>query len=401
MKIVLLTETFSARMGYIQTALPKLLAREGHEVHVLTLPLLPGYQYNNFGNMYGGFTAEDTPVVHDVQEVYGYTVHVLPAKRQLGYLRMIGLEEKLRALRPDIVQTLAAIGWLPMDAARLRKKIGYKLFTGNHNAMSTSRASLGLDGNLGRRLKSLFVRYLPGRLASLASERCYAVTKDCAEIAWKYYGVQKRKVKTMHLGVDTDFFFPVHSAEVQDQRRALRAELGFQQDQVVCVYSGKMSEEKNPMIVAQAIQRLNAAGRRFGGIFIGNGAQRDAVAAMPDCRVLPFMPYWELGAYYRAADIGVWPTNESTSSLDAAACGLPLIISDGVVYRDHVEGNGLVVKIGDLDDMVARLSELEDEDTRSMLGKKGAEKMRAHFSWESVARRRIADYKQALAQAGN
>lgn len=398
MKIVLLTETFSARMGYIQTALPKLLAREGHEVHVLTMPLLPGYQYNNFGNMYGGFTTEDAPIVHDVRRVNGYTVHVLPAGRRLGYLRMLGLEKKLRELKPDIVQSLAAIGWLPMDAARLRNRFKYKLFTGNHNAMSTSRVSLGLDGNWGRRVKSLCIRFLPGRLVSLATERCYAVTRDCAEIAWKYYGVEKRKVKTMHLGVDTDFFFPVNSAEAEERRRALRAELGFQNDQIVCVYSGKMSDEKNPLIVAQAIQRLNAAGRRFGGIFIGNGSQRDAVAAMPDCRVVPFMPYWELGAYYRAADIGVWPTNESTSSLDAAACGLPLIISDGVVYRDHVEGNGLVAKIGDLDDMVAKLSDLEDAQTRSNLGRRGAEKMRSDFSWESVARRRIADYQEALAK---
>ena len=82
--------------------------------------------------------------------------------------------------------------------------------------------------------------------------------------------------------------------------------------------------------------------------------------------------------------------------LDAAACGLPLIISDGVVYREHVEGNGLVYRMNDLNDLVTKLLELESPDVRVRLGAHGAEKMRSEFSWDFVARRRISHYRQAL-----
>jgi glycosyltransferase involved in cell wall biosynthesis len=84
--------------------------------------------------------------------------------------------------------------------------------------------------------------------------------------------------------------------------------------------------------------------------------------------------------------------------LDAAACGIPLIVSDGIVYRDHVEGNGLVYKMNDLDNLVDTLLSLRDSAERHRLGSFGAEKMLRDFSWESVAKRRINDYEAALSQ---
>ena len=147
---------------------------------------------------------------------------------------------------------------------------------------------------------------------------------------------------------------------------------------------------------AFSIEMLRSLGLPFRGLFIGEGVQKESIKKNTSSVVLNFMPFNQLGAYYRSADIGVWPTNESTSMLDAAACGIPLIVSDGIVYRDHVEGNGLVYKINDLDDLVNKLLSLRDLAERHRLGSIGAEKMLRDFSWESVAKRRIQDYESAL-----
>jgi glycosyltransferase involved in cell wall biosynthesis len=112
------------------------------------------------------------------------------------------------------------------------------------------------------------------------------------------------------------------------------------------------------------------------------------------------MPHADLGPQYRAADVAVWPTNESTSMLDAAACGLPLVVSDGIAYRDHVEGNGVVVRMNDLDDLVDHLRRLGDPDERRRLGSAGARKMAERFSWDRVARLRLRDYERAVAFPG-
>jgi glycosyltransferase involved in cell wall biosynthesis len=161
------------------------------------------------------------------------------------------------------------------------------------------------------------------------------------------------------------------------------------------VYSGKMTEAKNALIVAQAVERLRERGLPFRGLFIGDGVQRERIAALGSCVAVDFMPYRELGRYYRAADIGVWPTNESISMLDAAACALPLVVSDRI-YQDHVAGNGRNYRQDDLDDLARVLEELADAGQRAKLGAAGAAKMLERFNWRTIALGRLRDFERAL-----
>ena len=110
------------------------------------------------------------------------------------------------------------------------------------------------------------------------------------------------------------------------------------------------------------------------------------------------MPFRELGRYYRAADVAVWPTNESTSMLDAAACGLPLVVSDRI-YQDHVTGNGLAYRMNDLSSLLEILRRLEAPQLREQLGRNGAQKMRSAFSWDGAAEVREQDFRNAIPAA--
>src|SRR4051812_35709683 len=112
MRIALLSETFSKKMGYIQNTLPKYLARLGCEVHVLTMDLPPYYQIEDFGKVYGNFNPSSDLHPGTIESIDGYQLHVLKHSRQIGYMRMHGLRNKLRDLHPDIVQTSVAVGWL-------------------------------------------------------------------------------------------------------------------------------------------------------------------------------------------------------------------------------------------------------------------------------------------------
>lgn len=397
MRVVVLSETFAKNMGYMGSMLPKYLAKQGVDVHVVSMDLPPYYQLKDFKETYGDFKSQSENLAGTVEELNGYKLHFLSHQEIFGYMKMKGLHSKLLDIKPQIVQSIPAIGWIPLDAALAKILLGYKLFTGNHNSASTFELA-NKEYVLGdiERIKCFFSRTIHGRLVSLLTEKCYGVTKDCAEIARKYYGVQRKKVEVMHLGVDTDYFFPIDSKSLHDERMKVRRELGFDANDIVCIYTGKFTESKNAIILADSIEMLRSLGLPFRGLFIGEGVQKESIKKNTSSVVLNFMPFNQLGAYYRSADIGVWPTNESTSMLDAAACGIPLIVSDGIVYRDHVEGNGLVYKINDLDDLVNKLLSLRDLAERHRLGSIGAEKMLRDFSWESVAKRRIQDYESAL-----
>lgn len=395
MRVVFLSETYPRRMGYLVTMLPRAMARLGADVHLLALDLPPYHYLAKVKDSYQSFFAGQIPEAGTVEMVDGYTVHILPHRHTLGYARMAGLAGKIRELEPDVVYSSVAIGWLPLQAFLCRLRQRFALFTGSHTAESMfPLAGRARPWRSWEGLRCLAQRWLPGRIVSLVTQLCYVPTADCGEIAWRFFGVQRRKLRVRHLGVDLEVFRPATDAD-HAIRRDIRSRLGCGDDDVLCVYSGKLAAYKKPLLLAEAVALLREGGRPFRALFIGEGEEREALARSTWCHVLDSMPYWELGDFYRAADIAVWPFGESTSMLDAAACGIPIVVSDRI-YRDHVDGNGRTYDTGNLMNLVAVLAELENPALRAALGRTGAEKMARQFDWREIARQRLEDFRAAV-----
>ncbi len=399
MRIVMLTEHYSKKMGYIENCLPKALARFGHEVHVVTTTLQANYRLGaKYSEIYEEFLGPEVQPA-GTEQLDGFTLHRLPHSKPLGYSRPrgFGLLKKLRALRPDIVQAHAAASWVPLEAALWRPFLGYKLFTAAHVHASVMPVELK-EGKrwTWARLKSDLRRALPGRFVSLFTEKCYPISNDCAEMAIRFYGVQPNKVDVCPLGVDTELFHPVDSDETRQRREELRRSLGFAPTDIVCIYTGRFEQGKNPLCLARAIDALRAQGEPYRAVFIGTGPQQAEIAQCSGCSTHPFMAWGDLPPYYRAADIGVWPRQESLSMLDAVAAGLPIVLSDHVKARERIDGNGLTYKEDDSADMMLALLKLKDEGLRRTFGAHGCQKMRDNYSWLMIAQRRLNDYEAAL-----
>jgi glycosyltransferase involved in cell wall biosynthesis len=333
-----------------------------------------------------------------VEEYDGFTLHCLGHVRRLGQMRYVGLAEKLGELRPDVVQSFLAIGWVALDGARLKSRLGYRYYTANHTTASVfplaQRSSHFWEP---ARLLNFVSRQAPGRWISRRTERCYAATVDCADVAERFFGVEHEKVEILPLGVDTERFAPAVTAEQRSRRVAVRAELACNDDETVCIYTGQFSAAKNPELLAQAIGILRAQGMKVRGLFFGDGEQAEALRRSDGCIVRGFVPNIELPDFYRASDIGVWPTQESTSMLDATACGLPIVVNDSLKAFERIEGNGLQYKLNDRDDLARVVGRLvSDQALRSKLGVTGAQRMAAQFGWHSLARKRFDDYSSAL-----
>jgi glycosyltransferase involved in cell wall biosynthesis len=402
MRVVILTETFAKNMGYSGSMLPKYLARLGVDTHVVTMDLPPYYRTKDFQETYERFMGPTALSSGTIEELESYTLHVLPHTKLLGYMRMVGLWSKLRLIRPDIVQCQSAIGWIPLDAALAKPFLGYKLFTGNHTHASVfplANRQVSLWDK--EWLRCTIKRFIPGRFVSFFTEKCYGTTTDCADIAVRFFGVQKCKIDISFLGVCTEIFKPISGDKDSLVRSELRKRLGFSNNEIVCIYTGRFSKDKNPLGLARAVTRLRRMGEPFRGLFVGDGAQSEAILKSPGCVVHPFVPFYELGDFYRSTDIGVWPTQESTSMLDAAACGLPIVVNDTLVAFERIEGNGITYKLNDVNDLVRALRCLRDPQERRRLGSFGADKMARAFSWESLAKRRLTDYEAALGSRKN
>ena len=83
---------------------------------------------------------------------------------------------------------------------------------------------------------------------------------------------------------------------------------------------------------------------------------------------------------------------------DAAACGLPIVVSNRVQAVERFEGNGLTYEESNPAELASVLAQLEDSELRSRLGRRGAEKMQAAFSVDRMADVLLADFESALAR---
>lgn len=394
-RVVLLSDVFARNMGYLENLLPKYFGRLGIDAHVVAMDLPPYYFLPEFQCTYGHFCGREP--AGTIEEIDGYTLHILGHHKVAGYMRMLGLKDKLRALAPDIVQTTATIGWTAIEAAVYKIALGYKLFTGSHTTASVfPLANDNVSWWNPERLRCMLLRGLPGSFVSLLTEKCYGATIDCADIAVRFFGVPQSKIELCPLGVDTNLFSPLSDGNGLWARREFRSHMGFKDDDIVCVYCGRFSEDKNPLLLARAVAHLRDKGELFRGLFVGDGVQAKAIQSCEGCVVHGFVPVHELATFFRASEIGVWPMQESTSMLDAAACGLPIVVNHTVAATERFEGNGVTYNQNNLEDLIRVLRGLRDPQIRQCLGLSGAQKMAQHFSWEAVARRRVRDYYAAL-----
>ena len=182
-------------------------------------------------------------------------------------------------------------------------------------------------------------------------------------------------------------------------RELMRSTMGYATGDVLCVYTGRFSIDKNPLLLATAIAMLASQGLPYHGIFVGDGPQREAIAKLSNTRIVAFMRHGDLADLYRAVDVAAWPRQESMSMLDAASSGLPLVVSDQMGEQGRVEGNGLTYKENSVEDMARVLRSLSSAHVRRALGTLGRSKMESHFNWSSIAHSLVSDYRQAGAPA--
>lgn len=396
MKIAIVTAFYSPRMGYTENCLSKFLALRGNEVHVIAT------NWNVYGTdpcyeaTYSKFLGPADCGVMTFKE-YNYTVHRLPSRLIAGYVSTRGLLQKIRELKPDIVHTMeiASLQTFALAAFSLVSK--FYLFSETHQHMSVVKGYMKAPrGDLVRKLAYRATRTLPTSIASRPVNRCYAIAPDCAEVAEKFYGVPKEKIKVQTLGTDTELFRPAVTAVDVDLRKQLRRRMGWADEDIICVYTGRFTRAKNPLALAQAISMLIAEGLPFRGLFIGDGDQKSEIVSYGGMVALPFMRYHELAEYYRAVDLAVWPAQESMSMLDAASSGLPLIVSDRMGDVDRIVGNGLTYRESDVVDLACTLRKLHNRNTREILGAHGREKMLDHYNWSRKAADIERDYLTVL-----
>lgn len=400
MKIVQLVDHHSENMGYSDVCLSKNLAELSHEIFVISSTFRANYNQKNYDKIYGQFHKKFNPT-EKFKYINGYKLYRLRnIKTPFGfYLR--GLFTLLKNIQPDVVQVGEANSLLVFQAFLYNCFIKYILTVECHIHISVFMPAKKFNKNIfahylkyqTRKIQSKIYEILVKKIFSKKIKMCYAISQDSYHIAVNYLGFKKKDTKIISLGTDLNIFKP--DLEIA---KNLRHELGFKENDIICIYTGRLDDQKKPHMLSEAILKLQQIGlNHIKGLFIGGGdANYIEKLKNSNAVVLPFVNYKDLPKYYRISDIGVWPKQESTSQLDSLASGLPLILNDKVGTPERVEKCGYLYKDDSVDDLAEKIKLLLNEEIRSKFSREAVIKAKQCYSWKEIAIKYLKEYERLI-----
>ena len=187
------------------------------------------------------------------------------------------------------------------------------------------------------------------------------------------YGVPPEKIRVVYNGIDTADF---QLSERERYRLELAREYGLD-DELRILYVGSGFDRKGVPAIIEAVAKLSIPFRLF---VVGKGRTggllRRARRLGVEDRVVFAGPIKDVERFYLGCDLFVFPTRYdpfSNATLEAMACGLPVITSrfNGVAELIEEGGNGLVVADPlDSDEIARCIGGLGDADLRREMGRR-------------------------------
>jgi glycosyltransferase involved in cell wall biosynthesis len=231
------------------------------------------------------------------------------------------------------------------------------------------------------RERSLFRRAVKGLLLRALFRRAHGLyIGEENRRYFRHYGVSPARLFPTPYCVDNSYFEERSAALARDRPR-LRLDFGITDDAPVVLFCGKLNEQKQPLLLLEAFERVRARHACW-LLLVGDGALRAAAEELvtqrriPDVRFAGFLNQTEIATAYAASDFFVLPsTAKETWGLvvnEAMCFGLPCIVSDKVGCAPDLvrQGeNGFVFPYQSAEHLAAAIERLvKDGELRDDLG---------------------------------
>jgi len=213
----------------------------------------------------------------------------------------------------------------------------------------------------------------------------------------QWFGIEENQIFDNEICTDVELF-----RKEEIQFKDFLPQTNFQGK--VLLYTGKFDHFKQPDIILDAIRTIeDQIDFSLDLVFVGpkneeyqnRHFKRTFSNKLIQIHLLGPAKNHELYQYYSAADIAVFPKQNTLSSLDAQACGLPVIMERDETNEERLKEGGLCYEPGNVSDLAIQiLKVLKDESLVKTLSEKGRNYMHERYNYK----KKMTDIQEMLLQ---
>tara|TARA_Y100000310_G_scaffold86189_1_gene83037 strand:- start:1978 stop:3144 length:1167 start_codon:yes stop_codon:yes gene_type:complete len=380
---------FVPELGYQEYYLAKKHKQMGHDVYVVASDLL--YPFPNIETILKeagikntsrkrkpGFSVVDGIKVYRLKHLFEYSDFIL----------VKGLKQILIEIKPDIVFAHESRQGLPALAAYYKNKIGYKLVVDQHDFYHKIPNYPWWKKLLRFSDYFLFRKFIVNYSLKRA-DKIVAVTQQTKDFLVKIQKINPKNVSLISLGVDIDFF------KFDNKSRAgIRKRFKMKNSDIVLIFSGTIVRRKGIELLLEALSEMKNKNLKL--MIVGGGD----VDYMSDLKALTkklnienktiftgFVKKDNVKDYFSAADIGIWPGNNSVSIMEAMACKLPIVMVDLQLGHLVNYNNGLKFPQHSKEKLKQALEKLIRNDLRIKMANNSVNAIKKYYSYDTIAKR--------------
>ncbi len=327
----------------------------------------------------------------DVLEILQYSTGTFPEPLAFSYRAYRELRHRISEF--DLVHDNQCLGYgiLAID------KILPTLITLHHPITVDRRLEVEAAPNRRKRLSIgrwySFVK-MQGRVAQ-RMPRIVVVSGNSIDDIHTDMGVERERMRLVHVGVDPDLFRPLPEIERVPGRliTTASADVELKGLRFLLEAMAKLRAERNVSLTV--IGRAKEGGKSAELIErLGLADHIEFVTGVPDERIVEL---------YAQSELAVVPSlyeGFSLPAVEAMATATPLVATTGGALPEVTGADGETVlqcEPGDVDSLVGALRRaLDDPDLRARIGAAGRDRVSRLYTWRQTAMRTVEQYREVL-----